>query len=370
MNRKIWLASSLCALALAVACARQSGTPSSPSSSKGGGLGAAADGTTLKGTAPTAMAPLNGAKLQPASQPTLVVGNSALYFGTNSSVQYRFQVFNAGGARVYESPLVNQGNGTTSHTVTATLDADQTYSWWARAELADTYSGWSARNNATFVAPANSGYITGNELYDPLINGQTVGELHGPVQFIPGLGIKLLSQEGYVSYELPIPLNEGEFSVIVTNLAANTKGGKTKLFAMGDGYSDIVTNEYRMTVEKRGDPPGVVAWRFIARDDQVDTEGAEREDFNFLASQTYFWEASWRANFFNLRILEGGGPGAGRRVYEKGKPWEGRGYEPKHHVLYLGAPVGRSGADGASVNDVIIRQVWVSSRPRPAFANQ
>ena len=371
MKRKIWLTSVVCALAVVAACSRQSSNPGSPSASAPGSLGSSPDGTTLKASVPVARAPLNGVKLEPATQPTLVVQNSTLQFGTSSAVQYRFQVFNAAGARVYESPLVNQGSGgTTSHTVTATLDSDQTYSWWARAELSQTFTAWSPRNNATFVSPANTGYITGNELYDPLINGRTVGELHGPVQFIPGLGLKILSQEGYVSYELPQPLWEGEFSVIVTNLAANTKGGKTKLFAMGDGYSDIVTNEYRMTVEKRGDPPGVVAWRFIARDDQVDTEGAEREDYNFLASQTYFWEASWRSNFFNLRILEGGAPGVGHEIYEKGKHWEGRGYETKQHVLYLGAPIGRSGADGASVNDVIIRQVWVSSRPRPAFANQ
>jgi hypothetical protein len=371
MKRKIWLALVVCTLAVAIACSRQSGNPGSPSASAPGRLGSSPDGTTLKASAPIAQAPLNGLRLEPTTQPTLVVQNSVMQYGSSPGVQYRFEVFNAAGARVYQSPLVNEASGgTTSHTVSAELQADQTYSWWARAELSQTFTGWSNRANATFVAPASTGYIRGNELYDPLINGQTVGELHGAVQLIPGLGLKILSQEGFVSYELPTPLNEGEFSLIVTNLASNTEGGKTKLFAMADGYGDIVTNEYRMTVEKRGDPPGTVAWRFIARDDQVDTEGAEREIVDFFASQTYFWEATWRSNFFNVRILEGGAPGVGHEIYEKGKHWEGRGYEPKRHVLYLGAPIGRSGADGASVNDVIIRQVWVSSRPRPAFANK
>ena len=50
--------------------------------------------------------------------------------------------------------------------------------------------------------------------------------------------------------------------------------------------------------------------------------------------------------------------------------WDGRGYEPNPHVIYLGAPVGRSGLDGASVDNMIIRQVWVSPRPRPSFANK
>jgi len=185
---------------------------------------------------------------------------------------------------------------------------------------------------------------------------------------IPGVGAKLESQLAYISYELESTLFEGEFSILVTNLHTNTEGGKTKLMAMGEGYSDIVTNEYRMTVEKRGDPPGIVAWRFIARDDQIDTEGAEREYRSFDPAQTYLWRATWRSNWFNLEIKEGGANGV--TIYDKGKQWHGRGYEPDPHVIYIGAPVGRSGVDGASVDGVIIRQVWVSGNERPAFANQ
>ncbi len=89
-------------------------------------------------------------------------------------------------------------------------------------------------------------------------------------------------------------------------MPANTEGGKTKMFAMGQGYSDIVTNDRRMTVEKRGDPAGVVAWRFITHGDQIDTEGAERQFVNFKASQHYFWQAQWRSNRFGLLIRENG----------------------------------------------------------------
>jgi hypothetical protein len=300
---------------------------------------------------------------------TLVIANSTMTFVTSAAIAltYRFEVYDATGARVYQSPAVSGGNGTTSHVVPTQLENDRTYSWQARAEFLGAVSSWTPRS--TFMTPAvPTGYISASEIYDPLISGRSIGQVHGPVQFIPGLGAKLLGQDAYISYELPQTLFEGEFSLIVTNLAANTKGGKTKLFAMGKGYGDIVTNEYRMTVEKRGDPPGVVAWRFIARDDQIDTEGPERVTYNFLASQTYFWSATWRANRFTLLINEGGVNG--RTIYDHGKTWKGRGYEPNPHVIYVGAPVGRSGLEGASVNDVIIRQVWVSGRPRPGFANQ
>jgi hypothetical protein len=334
---------------------------------------ASAEGETLKATAPTPQSPANGTRLADGTySPTLVVGNAQGQY-VQVAFQYRFQLFldQATGVPASESGLVSQGSGsTTSWTVPITLQADKTYAWRARAEYEGKVGPWSA--TATFLSPqATDGYIRGNELYDPLINGKTVGIVHGPCTFIPGLGVKLESQESYISYELQQTLLEGEFSIIATNLAANTEGDKTKLFAMGQGYDDIVTNDRRMTVEKRGDPPGIIAWRFITHDDQVDTEGPDRTPYNFQANLTYFWEATWRNNFFNVLIKEDSTSGVnGRKVYEMGKHFDGAPYDPNPHVIYLGAPVGRSGSSGASVDHVIIRQVWVSGNPRPAFANK
>jgi hypothetical protein len=158
-------------------------------------------------------------------------------------------------------------------------------------------------------------------------------------------------------------------SVILTNLFFNTEGGKTKIMSMSQGYGDIITNDRRLTVEKRGDPPGTVAWRVITHDDQVDTEGPEREVVQFFESHTYLWEASWRNNFFNVRIFDGTSPAADD-IYEKGKGFEGRPYDPTPHVAFLGAPIGRSGPDGASVPDVIYRHLWISPNPRPGYANR
>ena len=360
---------SVTAVALAVfasACTKSSQPPASPSSSAVTDTSAAADGSTLKATAPTAQSPINNQ--QPSVlEVVLTVANSSAKFAAGVSPTYRFQVFNAAGTLAYEAANVAAGGaGVTSHTVTATLESDQRYSWQARAEQSGAVGPWSAR--ASFVAPSSTGYIRGNELYDPLVNGKTVGSMVGPLTFIPGVGLKIESQESYVSYVLPQTLTEGEFSLLVTGMPANTKGTKTKLFAMGEGFADIVTNDRRMTVEKRGDPAGIVAWRFITHDDQVDTEGAERQYVDFKEDRTYFFEASWRNNFFNLKINEGGVDG--RTIYEKGKRFDGRPYDPNPHVLYLGAPEGRTGPDGASVDRAIIRQVWVSGRTRPAFANK
>ena len=90
---------------------------------------------------------------------------------------------------------------------------------------------------------------------------------------------------------------------------------------MAEGYDDVVTNNRRFTVEKRGDPAGEVAWRFITHDDQIDTLGAERQTVKFDASQTYFWQATWRGNRFRLLIQRGGV--GGQTIYDMSKPFAG-----------------------------------------------
>jgi hypothetical protein len=360
---------SISAIAVAIfasACTKSPQAPASPNASSPTAASAAADGSTLKSTAPTPQSPINGQQPQ-SLDIVLTLANAAAKYADGLNPTYRFQVYNAAGTLAYEAANVAAGGGgVTAHTVGTTLDGDQPYSWQARAEANGAVGPWSSR--AAFVAPASTGYIRGNEMYDPLFNGKTVGTMNGPLTFIPGVGLKFESQSSYVAYQLPQTLNEGEFSLLVTGMPANTKGTKTKLFAMAEGFDDIVTNDRRMTIEKRGDPAGIIAWRFITHDDQVDTEGAEREFYNFLESQTYFFQATWRSNRFTLVVKEGGVDG--RTVYNKGKSFRGRAYDPNPHVLYLGAPAGRSGEDGASVDRAIIRQVWVSGRPRPAFASR
>ena len=68
---------------------------------------------------------------------------------------------------------MNSGAAQSSVQVTAGLDAEQPYQWHARAFYGDNTGPWSAF--ASFISPANEGYIRGNELYDPLSNGKTIG---------------------------------------------------------------------------------------------------------------------------------------------------------------------------------------------------
>lgn len=354
----------VCAVSI-VACSKNPSTPVSPSVTAQTALDAAGEEVTLKVTAPTLQSPVNGLRLEQAGNIALTIGSAAAKFDPTLVLSYRFQVHNANGVNIVNQ-MVPSGGSTTTYVIPFALDGDQNYSWRARVEIGDNAGPWTP--NGSFYVPVNDGYIRGSELYDPLNNGKTVGTIVGPVTFIPGVGLRFHSQLSLVMYQLPQTLNEGEFSLLTSDMDKNTDGDKTKLFSMAQGFSDIVTNDRRMTVEKRGDPAGVVAWRFITHGDQVDTEGAEREEVNFVRSKTYFWQATWRANVFRVIVREGGADGP--TIYNKAKPFQGRSYDPSPHVVYLGAPPGRSGESGASVDNVTYRQIWVSANPRPSFANR
>jgi hypothetical protein len=348
---------SVAILAVGIACSNQPETPVSPSGSETGSPSAAPDGSTLKASAPVPQSPVNN---QQPDQLTFVASKSNATYGTpNSPFSYEFEIRNsAGSATVCPAAIVGGGSGpTVSYTATScTLEFEQPYTWRVRAVMNNARGPWSA--NATFRAPTG-GYIRGNEVYDPLINGKTVGEIIGPVTFIPGVGVKLETHGSYIRYRLPQTLLNGEFSLIITGMATNTEGGKTKVFAMSEGLSDLITNDRRMTVEKRGDPEGIVAWRFISHGDQVDTEGAEREFVSFDPNVAYLWTATWNG-VFNVSISRGG-----NTIYSKGKAYEGA-YDPDPHYAFIGAPEGRSGPDASTVPGMIVRQVWISPRPRPA----
>jgi hypothetical protein len=353
-------------LALAVACSKNSETPVSPSPAQPGTTEAGPNGETLKAKAPTPQSPINGA------QPDTIVltaGKASGSFNQDlaGSYAYEFQIMNAGNTLVCAAIVPGGSDSSVSWTPTCSLDFDANYTWRVRATVQNpagqmAHGPWSAA--ASFKSPVG-GYIRGNEVFDPLTKGTTVGEIVGDVTFLPGVGVRLNDFGSYIRYRLPQTLLNGEFSIIITGMTTNTEGDKTKVMAMSEGLDDLITNDRRMTVEKRGDPPGIVAWRMITHDDQVDTEGAEREEVQFDPSQSYLFTATWNGSF-TVRIQQGGS--AGPIIYQKGKHYQGA-YDPDPHYAFIGAPEGRSGITAASVPGMIVRNVWISPRPRPANLN-
>ena len=339
------------------------------------------DGSTLKVSAPTAQSPSSGQRFANADNSdsnvivALVAGNANPQYLTGVALTYRFELYNGAGARVFLSNPVPSGTTATSIAIPLNLEGlegDQVYSWQARAEYQGQVGPWSPRTAFVEVPPIVAGYIRGNELYDPLYTGKSIGEISGPYEFVPGVGIRLLAQTSYVTYQLQQTLNRGEISALVTNITSGTPGVKTKIFSMSQGLEDITTNPRRFTVEKRGgSDAGAVAWRVITSDDQIETIGAERTTHRFLFNNLYYWRATFggdgRNGAFNLTVADGGVGGS--VFYDYGKEYSGD-YNPNPHMVFLGSPPSRSGPDNQTVPNMVIRQLWVSGRPRPAFATK
>ena len=314
-------------------------------------------------TAPSAATPADNEQLT-TLRPTLVVNKA-----TSDQVgprTYEFQVSDdpdfapasaASMGRYYRVVVtqsgVAEGPVDASFTVPNDLQPATRFYWRARARQGTTDGPFSAtRTFRTRVTNFNQA----GELYDPLTNGTTVGQLVGSVTLSPR-GATINSNDSHVRYNLVRTISAGEFSFEAEGIQNNSPGDKTKMMSMFDGNGDITTSDWRFTVEKRDG--GIIAWRMIAGEPehaQIDTVGNERVAVNFNPSQTYFWRATWGGGF-DLNIFEGGI--GGNRVYAFGKGLS-HSYDPTPHVAFLGSPLGRAGANDASVVGATWRNVYIA----------
>jgi hypothetical protein len=301
----------------------------------------------------------------------LVVTNTSPTYQTGGApLQYRFQLYDAASTLVQSGLVAASGSGTTSYPLPIDLVGDQPYQWQARAEYQGAFGPWSAR--AAFIAPTTTGYVRGNELYDPLIKGTTVGTVHGPVTWVPGVGIRLESESSYIEYGLPQTLSAGEYSALMTNLSvvSTTEDPKDRVISMREGNAGINDNIYRMTVEKHGN--GAIAWRFLTGRNYggsyIESSPAQRAPHAFHEDLTYFVRASWGGGVFRVLFQEGGF--GGTTIYDVSTPYD-REYTPVPHMVFAGSPyqAGDRG-DPSTVAGMVIRQIWVSPNPRPGYANK
>jgi hypothetical protein len=77
----------------------------------------------------------------------------------------------------------------------------------------------------------------------------------------------------------------------------------------------------------------------------------------------YHWKATWSSEF-RLVVREGGITGSA--FYDYGLPTPNGTYSPNPHYAYLGAPVGTSGTESASIANTIYSNVWLGNKPRPS----
>jgi hypothetical protein len=331
-------------------------------------------------TAPSLGTPADNEQLD-TLRPTLTVRNATA--DQNGTRVYEFQIsdnqnFTAAtasnvpgfAATVSKTGVPESSGGTTSFTVEQDLQPTTLFYWRARAVQGTATGPWSStgRFKSKLV-----GFNRAGELYDPLIHGETVGEVVGSASFLPGQGLQLNTGTSFVRYLLPQPITNGEFSMDVEGLRANGPGDKAKVFGMQEGQGDFITNRYRVDIQYRGTagfPANAITFRALYGDSgdldvryEPDTTTRLNSVVPLNPATTYHWRATWGTEF-RLMVLEGGV--AGTPIYNVGVPSPRGTYAPNPHYAYLGAPVGRSGAESASIAGTIYRNVWLSSRPRPA----
>jgi hypothetical protein len=326
-------------------------------------------------TAPKAESPSDNQQTD-SLRPTLTVTN-----GTSSGTAprtYEFQIsdtsdFAASSASfissykvVVSATAVPEGTGgKTSYTPTSDLQPTTKFYWRARLVQGSAISEWTATQS---FKTKLVGYNRAGELYDPLIHGETVGDRVGSTEFIPGRGIRLNDKLSHVRYLLPQTITTGEYSMDVEGLAADASGDKAKVFGMQEGQGDFVTNLWRVDAQYRGlqgVPPNCIQWRAMFGGDDHKIEPAT--DVRFASvyrldpNRTYRWRATWDRGF-RLEVFDGA---ATAPFYNQ---WveTNQVYRANPHYAYLGAPVGRSGNESASIAGTIYRNVWLSTKPRPA----
>jgi len=119
------------------------GTPTSPAAASSA-TAAAADGSTLKVTAPTLQSPINGIRLDNLEPVFRVQNASARFAGTPETMTYRFEVQTMAGAVVATSGQIPSGATTTSWEIPTEQTLNTRYRWRVRAEVGTWKGPWSS----------------------------------------------------------------------------------------------------------------------------------------------------------------------------------------------------------------------------------
>ena len=138
---------SLALLIAGAACTQTPQTVTAPSATIGGSTANAADGSTLKATAPALISPVDGARAED-RRPTLLWLNSNGKYGS-IGVAYDLEVSTA--TAVVYSRTVGESQDIGAHLMDLELAFDTMYSWRARARVGDQMGPWSSW--ASFLSP-------------------------------------------------------------------------------------------------------------------------------------------------------------------------------------------------------------------------
>jgi hypothetical protein len=326
-------------------------------------------------TAPSIDGPTGSVQLG-TLRPTLTVRNgTSNQTGTRT---YEFQVsdtdsFTSNGsvqAVVTRGGIPEGANGQTSVTLDQDLQATARMFWRARMSQGSTTSAWSS--TGSFLT-RRVGFNRTNELFDPLIHGETVGTIVGSTTFVDGAGLRIDSGASYVRYQLANTVAAGEFSMDVRGLRANGPGDKLKIFSMLDGTGDLLNSKFQAAAHYRGiggNPDNCIAFKAVWGDDSIRLEPdlGERSAavMTLNPDRTYHWQAIWNSNSFRVVIKDGGVNGT--VIYDKTEfaPGGSGPYAPSPHFAFLGSNnQAFSNVEVGSWPGVTYSNVWLGNGPRP-----
>jgi hypothetical protein len=325
-------------------------------------------------TKPAADSPADLAQLDNVRPTLTVVNTTSNQSGTKT---YEFQLadnseFTASANGVSSPEVSEDPSGKTKFTVGQDLQPTTTYYWHARVVQGSSKSDWSdTRSFNTKLV----GFNRPGALYDPLVNGETVGSIGGSgnITWVPGEGIRMNDELAYVVYELPLVLSSGEMSVEVTGLGPDGPpgAGKPRIFSMLDQQGAIASSSrYSFNVQYRGAggaPANCITFKAILGDNAHSLEVANRFANIFLLdpSTVYLWQAFWTPTSFRLVVRAGGATGS--VVYdETANATTGTtNWNPTQMFAFLGTNNGRFVEfDGTRIG-MTLRNLWVGSTPRP-----
>jgi hypothetical protein len=359
----------LASVALMSACtAPQTASTFTPSAGSG-----APGGPNL--TAPAPDSPADDAQMD-TLRPTLTVrnGTSDQPSGTRT---YEFQVsdrsdFLISGNAYYATYVIADtatgiaegSGGRTSYTPSKDLQPSTQLFWRARVVQGTSLSDWSTPWR---VRTKITGYNRPGELYDTLVSGSSIGAITGPTTWMGADGLKLNTQDSFVSYTLAQTLTSGEISVEVKGLSPdNPSGPKLKIFSMMDGASNLFASSYLFNVQYRGapgNPDNAISFKALYGGAQTEPTLAQRAAGVRLLdpSTTYLFKALWSSTAVQVIVQQGIG---GATIYDMALPATGT-YNPTPHIAVLGANRGGTTIEDGTYPGAIYRNFFVGNKPRP-----
>jgi hypothetical protein len=306
--------------------------PSPPTTSGSGGA-------TLKVTAPSLSSPKGDERLTTFTTPTLNAGAVSSTEGASVNPQYRFQLFNENGVLVQESV-----RSSTSWTPTVNLEFDKKYSWQVRAELDGDAGPWSDR--ASFLT-AQGSFQRGQEVFDLLTNGRTVGTRYGG-QFVAG-GWQATSFSDGIDYDIPTcNACTIEFDVTAFGKGEGRQVQKDlKWLSMGDGttfgnFGAFRNHPWKMHLEQRGDGNGT-GMKLIWRNGRAGDGDPGDHDTKLMATSVnwrqtgvFHFTITWHPGGYSVQVGEVQPDGS----IVGNQEWFGggfsRAYAPPNHRISLG----------------------------------